>query len=323
VKLSNQILHSVSSSNYCVVVYIDLKGAFDGVWRNGLLYKMSSLGIRGNIFSWVRNYLTGRTQSVVVHGAVSSSAPSELGVPQGAALSPLLFNIMMQDMPLDDHVQIYTFADDITLACSGEDLGEIVSNMQTYLDGLGWWFEEWKFTVNNSKTKMQLFTRRRVGPPLLKLNQLEIEPVREHRLLGVMFDSPRLTWRAHVEHLVANCSRRINIMKSFSSSTWGASHVILRRFYIAYIRAKLCYCCAAFFVASKTHLDRLDKIQNASLRLILGAMNSSPILSLEAESNVPPLAMYARFMCAKFIAKLHFGPSDDAVLPGLNAQNIP
>ena len=106
--------------------------------------------------------------------------------------------------------------------------------------------------MNTSKTKMQLFTRRGAGPLQLKLNDEEIEAVREHRLLGVMFDAPRLTWKSHVEHLVANCARRINIMKSFSSPTWGASHVILRHFYIAYIRAKLCYCCSAFSVASKT-----------------------------------------------------------------------
>ena len=118
----------------------------------------------------LRDYLSGRTQSVVIHGAVSNKAASELGVPQGAVLSPLLFNVMMQDMPLDDDVQIYTFADDITLACSGSVLDTVVEKMQTYLDSLGWWFDEWKFTVNIAKTKMQFFTRKRVDPPTLKLD---------------------------------------------------------------------------------------------------------------------------------------------------------
>jgi len=225
-KLSNQIAQSVAGSNFCIVVYIDLKGAFDCVWRNGLLFKMSSVGIEGTMLSWMKNYLSGRTQSVVIHGSVSDCAPSEVGVPQGAVLSPILFNIMMQD----------------TLACSGSDLEWVTSTMQSYLDTLGWWFEEWRFTVNVSKTKFQLFTRRRVGPPSLKLGGQVIESVREQRLLGVIFDSPRLTWKAHVDHLVANCTRRINIMKTFSSPSWGASHPILRQFYISYIRAKLSYC---------------------------------------------------------------------------------
>jgi len=160
-KLANQIQHSINSSHFCIVVYIDLKGAFDAVWRNGLLYKMSTVGICGNLLKWVGDYLYGRRQSVVVHGVISGSAPSEVGVPQGAVLSPLLFNIMMQDMPLDDNVEIYTFADDITLACSGSDPAVVASNMQSYLDSLGWWFEEWKFTVNSTKTKMQYFTRKK------------------------------------------------------------------------------------------------------------------------------------------------------------------
>ena len=240
-----------------------------------------------------------------------------MGVPQGAVLSPLLFNIMMQDMPLDDKVQIYTFADDITLACSGPDLAAVVSDMQSYLDTLGWWFEEWKFTVNSTKTKLQFFTRKRSGPPSLLLCNQIIEPVKEQRLLGVIFDAPRLTWKSQVDHLVANCTRRINIMKSLSSSTWGASHIVLRRFYLAYIRAKLCYCCTAFSIASKTQLTRLNKIQNASMRLILGALKSSPILSLEAESNIPPLELYMKYRGASLYTKLNYGPSDDTVLPSL------
>ena len=130
-----------------------------------------------------------------------------------------------------------------------------------------------------------------------------IEPVREQRLLGIMFDAPRLTWRSQVDHLIVNCSRRLGIMKSFSSPTFGASYVVLRRFYIAYIRAKLCYCCSSFALASKTQLNKLNRIQNASLSLILGALKSSPILSLETESNVPPLESCIKYDCARFFIK--------------------
>ena len=319
-KLANQVQHAVNSSKFCVVIYIDLKGAFDGVWRKGLLYKMSTIGFQGNLLRWVGSYLSDRRQSVIVHGAVSKSSPSDVGVPQGAVLSPLLFNIMMQDMPLDDKVQIYTFADDITLSCSGSNIAEVTSDMQSYLDSLGWWLEEWNFTINSSKTKMQFFTRKRCGPPSLYLNRQVIEPVREQRLLGVMLDAPRLTWKSHVDHLVANCTRRIKIMKSFSSSSWGASHVVLRRFYIAYIRAKLCYCCPAFSIASKTQLSKLNKIQNACMRLTLGAMKSTPILSLEAETNIPPLELYIKYRSACFYTKLKYGPSDDQVLSDLAAS---
>ena len=94
-QLANQVQHSVNSSEYCIVVYIDLKGAFDGIWRKGLLYKMSTLGIQGSVLSWMEDYLSGRRQSVVVHGATSGSTSSEMGVPQGAVLSPLLFNLSL------------------------------------------------------------------------------------------------------------------------------------------------------------------------------------------------------------------------------------
>lgn len=316
-KLTNQIQTAITSSNYCLVVYIDLKGAFDGVWRNGLLYKLTMVDIKGSILRWLRQYLTSRTQSVVIHGAISNVLPNDVGVPQGAVLSPLLFNVMMHDMPKDDNVEIYTFADDITLACSGNDLEEVQANMQAYIDILSSWFVEWKFVVNKAKTNMQLFTRRRKNAPIILLEGDSIEPVKEQRLLGLIFDAPRLTWKAHINHLVIDCTRRIDIMKAFSSSRFGASHVILRRFYVAYIRAKLCYCSAAFSTACKTQIKRLCTVQNACLRLILGARRSSPILSIEAECNMPPLNLYMDFLSARSYIKLKFGSSDDRVSKAL------
>ena len=317
IKLANQIKNAVMSSQHCIVVYIDLKGAYDGVWRKGLLYKLSEVGLRGSLLKWMKNYLTNRTQSVVLHGATSDILPNEVGVPQGAVLSPLLFNVMMYDMPKDDCVETYIFADDITIACSGLNLDDIQENLQNYLDTLSSWFDGWKFVVNKTKTKIQYFTRSRKPIPNILFEGEYIEDVREQRLLGVVFDAPRLTWKAHINHLVSNCTRRIDIMKAFASSKHGASHVVLRRLYVAFIRAKLCYCSSAFSNASKTQLNRLNTVQNSCLRLTLGARRSSPILSLEAECNIPPLKLYMDYLSAKFFIKINFGPTDDVVSQAL------
>ena len=43
-----------------VVVYLDLKGAFDNVWHKGLLYKLSKLNIPYKLFKWIEDYLNER-----------------------------------------------------------------------------------------------------------------------------------------------------------------------------------------------------------------------------------------------------------------------
>jgi len=54
------------------VVALDIKGAFDQVWHNGLLNKLSAKGITGPLLSWLQNYLEGRSIQVVLSGQSSS-----------------------------------------------------------------------------------------------------------------------------------------------------------------------------------------------------------------------------------------------------------
>ena len=93
----------------------------------------------------------------------------------------------------------------------------------------------------------------------------------------------------HIKVLIYECIRRTDILKSLASSKWGASTRILRLFYISYIRAKIDYGAILYGNASKTNLDKLEKVQNMCMRVILGAWKTTPILSLQAETNLPPL----------------------------------
>ena len=70
---------------------------------------------------------------------------------------------------------------------------------------------------------------------------------------------------------------------------WGADRLMLQRMYKALILSKLNYGVQFYSSAAKTSLKKLDSIQNTALRVITGARNTSPILSLEAETNIVPL----------------------------------
>lgn len=313
IKISEQIRESLSTKQACCVVYIDLKGAFDRVWRHGLLYKASQMGIVGKILRWLSDYLDNRTQSVVVHGNVSSKSNSDVGVPQGGILSPLLFNLILYDIPKEDNIELYIFADDITIAFTGQNTEIVEQTLQAYLDRLHTWFEDWGFMVNPSKTKMQFYTRKRILKPILCYNEVPIEAVKEQRLLGVVMDAPLLTWKSHISFLVTDCTKRLGMMRSLSSTRFGASFEILRRFYKTYIRPRIAYCASSFCQASNSQINRLNVIQNNSLRLMMGARRTSPISSLEAETNVPPLVLYMEYLSLKTYVKLHYRPPNDLV----------
>jgi hypothetical protein len=69
-----------------VDVFLDISKAYDTVWNQGLLYKMAKLGIIGQIFAWMKRFLTDRTMKVRIGNKLSTGKIVENTVPQGAAL---------------------------------------------------------------------------------------------------------------------------------------------------------------------------------------------------------------------------------------------
>ena len=82
------------------LILLDLSKAFDSVHRPIWLNKLRHIGASPEEVKWFESYLTGRSQFVRIGTSVSSSLDITHGVPQGAILSPLLFGIYSNELPL-------------------------------------------------------------------------------------------------------------------------------------------------------------------------------------------------------------------------------
>jgi hypothetical protein len=79
---------SLNNSQQVDVILLDFSKAFDKVAHERLLHKLDFYGVRGPTLQWIRNFLQGREQTVVLDGKSSRPAPVQSGVPQGTVLGP-------------------------------------------------------------------------------------------------------------------------------------------------------------------------------------------------------------------------------------------
>ena len=94
---------------------LDISKAFERVWRAGLLPKLRSYGISGQIFGLISSFLDNRRLWVVLDWKSSQEYPVNAGVPQGSILGPTLFLLYINDRPDDVICNNAIYANDTTL----------------------------------------------------------------------------------------------------------------------------------------------------------------------------------------------------------------
>jgi len=122
--------------------------------HKGLLRKLSGMGINGNAFANIEQFLTNRTMQVRVGSELSVTHSLENGTLQGLIISPLLF-LMINDLPNDiTETESTLFADDSCLFKSGRNLDFILRKMQTSLNKLVEWCDLKGFKISMEKKQL-------------------------------------------------------------------------------------------------------------------------------------------------------------------------
>jgi hypothetical protein len=95
----------------------------------------------------------------------------------------------------------------------------------------------------------------------------------ETKFLGIIFDG-KLTFKPHIANVKKECLKAMNLLRVVAHTDWGADSTTLLRLYHSVVRSKLDYGCVVYGSASTSYLeslDRVQKVQNAALRVCLGA----------------------------------------------------
>ena len=193
---------------YCA--FIDYKKAFDFVDRSFLWSKLISNGINGKILTVIRNLYSGAKSCIKLDGEISDYFNCNVGVRQGENLSPLLFALFLNDFEYSisrKYNGLTDLANDINILLSDDDvehflkmyvllyaddtivLAESPSELQNALDAVANYCENWKLTVNTSKTKIVVFSKSKANNlPAFLFGHDIIEVVDSYVYLGTVFN---------------------------------------------------------------------------------------------------------------------------------------
>ena len=163
------VLHDLGSSldtgDEVDVVFLNFSKAFDSVPHGRLLHELSLLGIQGSLHAWFTDYLSSRSQRVVIDGVFSPWISVTSGVPQGSILGPLLFLLYINDLPnvTSPSTSIALFADDAKcyrVVRNAEDVLSFQHDLYSVYD----WSKDWGPSYNTNKCEVLRISRKRRSP---------------------------------------------------------------------------------------------------------------------------------------------------------------
>ncbi|CAF4941389.1 unnamed protein product [Pieris macdunnoughi] len=157
--------------------------------------------------------------------------------------------------------------------------------------------------INPNKSKAMIFSKDFPSNGIL-YNNHSISVVPNHKFLGVVIDN-KLCFDLHINHIITNSLKGLNIIRCLAGVTWGADPKVLSMLYRSIVRSHFDYSCLAY--SNSRCVKKLDIIQNKALRIISGAMCSTPIRAMEVETKIMPLCIRRLLLIERYLLKLLSG----------------
>jgi hypothetical protein len=271
-EFTEDALRTVQDRMQCDTIIMDFSKAFDKVSHERLLYKLDRAGIDPQAWEWIKSFLTGRSQQVVIDGETSASVPVTSGVPQGSVLGPILFLVFIDDLPLyTKSSQVRLFADDTIVYLTIASI-EDCHKLQQDLHHLEQWERDWLMDFHPAKCNVLRITRKRSRTTYqYTLHGHVLEEVTAAKYLGVTISSD-MSWNLHIDKTCAKANQKLGFLKRNLKVKNGD---LKAKAYKTMVRPLLEYCSTVWDPHTQKQSRCLEMVQRRSARWVTGRYHNT------------------------------------------------
>ena len=269
-------LKTVQDRKQCDTIVMDFSKAFDKVSHNRLLFKIDRAGIDPQTSAWIKSWLWGRSQKVVVDGEESDGVPVTSGVPQGSVLGPILFLIFIDDLPeYTKHSEVRLFADDTIVYLTITSVDDCL-NLQEDLKRLEEWEKEWQMEFHPAKCNILRITKKKskvIYP--YSLHGHTLKEVKSAKYLGITI-SDDLSWNQHIEKTASKANSKLGFLKR---NIKVKDRTLKEKAYKTIVRPTVEYCATIWDPHTKVQATNVEKVQRRAARWVTGRFHNTSSVS--------------------------------------------
>jgi hypothetical protein len=287
------IKKSFESKGFCVLIALDISGAFDNAFWPAILNNLRDYKCPENLYWLTESYFNNRFAKLWFNNKELTKSLSK-GFPQGSACGPgfwgILYNTLL-NLKLPDGIEIQGFTDDTLLMISSKTINELELKTNEALIQVFEWSLRNKFEFNALKITKVLFTKNIIYlKPKLILNSTELIISNSLNYLGVIIDS-KLSWKMHVNNLKTKALQLIMNINSFAERKFGLNRRSLEIIYKGAIITILSYGIPVCIEALQKKYNKLifERLQRLVAIRLCSAYKTVSTDALNIISNLMPL----------------------------------
>ena len=208
----DDITRNMEEGDQTDIILLDFAKAFDKVPNARLLHKIEFYGVRQNTLEWIKQFLTNRTQSVILENHKLDPLDVVSGVPQGTVMGPLLFLVYINDLPEATSSSARPFADDCLLFRRIKKIQDAV-DLQNDLSSLEEWERKWQMCFHPEKCiVIRVPGKRQFHQTSYTLHEHTLDVVDSGKYLGVTINKD-LTWTKHINQTIGKASKTLGFLR--------------------------------------------------------------------------------------------------------------